>query len=156
MINASESTKLKRLPCTLFFIFVGQIQSKLNESWLRIWRLNQPHVLAPLYSKSSSKVEWTGAPYSCLYASSIYGIHGRLDFHPSMSCMAGWIFIHLCHRAALTQPHCAYNQNFGAPIRSTLLDDFVFINAQVPATTICMQNQMAHWNVAPSWNTRYL
>ena len=38
--------------------------------------------------------------------------------------MAGCIFIHLCHRAALSQPHCAYNQKFGAPVGSTLLDDF--------------------------------
>ena len=37
----------------------------------------------------------------------------------------GWlIFIHLCHRAALSQPYCAYNQKFGVPICSTLLDDF--------------------------------
>ena len=40
------------------------------------------------------------------------------------SYTAGWIFIHLCHQAALTKPHCAYNQKLGAPIRSTLLDDF--------------------------------
>ena len=40
------------------------------------------------------------------------------------SYTAGCIFIHLRHRAALSQPHCAYNQKFGAPVRSTLLDDF--------------------------------
>ena len=40
------------------------------------------------------------------------------------SYMAGWIFIHLRHRAALTKPHCAYNQKLGAPVCSTLLDDF--------------------------------
>ena len=38
--------------------------------------------------------------------------------------MAGWIFIHLGHRAALTQPHCEYNHKLGAPVRSTLLDYF--------------------------------
>ena len=41
------------------------------------------------------------------------------------SYTAGCIFIHLRHRVALSQPHCAYNQKFGAPICSTLLDDFV-------------------------------
>ena len=41
-----------------------------------------------------------------------------------MSYMAGCIFIHLRHRAALSQPHCAFNQNFGVPIRSAFLDDF--------------------------------
>ena len=44
--------------------------------------------------------------------------------HPSTSYTAGWIFIHLRHRAALTKPHCAYNQKLGAHIRSILLDDF--------------------------------
>ena len=33
------------------------------------------------YSKSSSKEEQTDAPYSCLYASSIYIIQGWLDLH---------------------------------------------------------------------------
>ena len=61
--------------------------------------------------KSSSKVEWTGVPYSCLYASFIYLIQG-------------WIFIHLRHWAALSKLHCAYNQKLGMPIHSTLLDDF--------------------------------
>ena len=45
--------------------------------------------------------------------------------HPSTSCTTGWIFIHLRHRAALTKPHYAYSQKLGAPVRSTLLDDFV-------------------------------
>ena len=44
--------------------------------------------------------------------------------HPSTSYTAGWIFIHLRHWAALTKPHCAYNQKLGVPVRSTLLDDF--------------------------------
>ena len=38
-----------------------------------------------LVSKSYSKVERMGALSFCLYASSIYVIHGWLDFHPSMS-----------------------------------------------------------------------
>ena len=44
--------------------------------------------------------------------------------YPSTSYTAGCIFIHLRHRAALSQLHCAYNQKFGAPVCSTLLDDF--------------------------------
>ena len=36
-------------------------------------------------AKSYSKVEWMGALNFCLYASSIYVIHGWLDFHPSTS-----------------------------------------------------------------------
>ena len=40
------------------------------------------------------------------------------------SYTASWIFIHLHHWAALTKLHCAYNQKLGAPICSTLLDDF--------------------------------
>ena len=39
----------------------------------------------PRWPKSYSKVEWTGALNFCLYASSIYVIHGWLDFHPSTS-----------------------------------------------------------------------
>ena len=42
-----------------------------------------------------------------------YVIYGQLYFHPSTF----W--------AALSQSHCAYNQKFGAPVHSTLLDDFV-------------------------------
>ena len=38
--------------------------------------------------------------------------------------MAGWIFIHLRHWAALTKPYCAYNIKLDMPVRSTLLDDF--------------------------------
>ena len=63
-------------------------------------------------AKSSSKVEQMGVPYSCLM------------LHPSTSYRAGWIFIHLRHRAALTKLHCAYNQKLGVPVRSFLLDDF--------------------------------
>ena len=44
--------------------------------------------------------------------------------HPSTSYTAVWIFIHLRHQAALTKPHFAYNQKLGAPVHSTLLDDF--------------------------------
>ena len=40
------------------------------------------------------------------------------------SYTASCIFIHLRHRAALSQLHCAFNQKFGAPVRSTFLDDF--------------------------------
>ena len=47
----------------------------------------------PRWPKSYSKVEWSGALNFCLYASSIYVIHGWLElhhtrlagFHPSMS-----------------------------------------------------------------------
>ena len=63
-------------------------------------------------AKSSSKVEQMGVPYSCLM------------LHPSTSYRAGWIFIHLRHRPALTQPQRVYNQKLGASVCSTLLDDF--------------------------------
>ena len=52
------------------------------------------------------------------------------------SYMAGWIFIHLCHWAVLTQPHCAYNQKLGAPIHSTLLYDFEYHNTLVQKCTL--------------------
>ena len=70
-----------------------------------------------------------GALNFCLYASSIYVIQGWLELHHTRlagvtSYTAGWIFIHLHHPAALSKPHCAYNQKLGAPVRSTLLDDF--------------------------------
>ena len=74
-------------------------------------------------AKSSCKVEQMGAPYSCLYASSMYIIQGWLELCHTWP--AGFSSIYVCHWAALTQPHCAYNQKLGAPIRSTLPDDFV-------------------------------
>ena len=52
-----------------------------------LWKspISRSEKMAYHNTKSYCKVEWTGALNLCLYASSIYVIHGWLDFHPSMS-----------------------------------------------------------------------
>ena len=47
----------------------------------------------PLKSKSSSKVERTGTPYSGLYASSIYVTHGWLELHHTLLSVFSSIYI---------------------------------------------------------------
>ena len=60
-----------------------------------------------------------------------YVIHGRLDFH----------------RAALTKLHCAYNQKLGAPVCSTLLDDFDLLASSWRQTTGVTQVGMLQFGI---------
>ena len=46
-----------------------------------------------LGSKSSNKVEWTDAPYSCLYASSIYVTQGWLEIHHTWPAVFSSIYV---------------------------------------------------------------